>query len=51
MKTLKSTINKIIPAVTACLTFVLFVSANSNSSAMVHQPKTPKGIERFSKIK
>ena len=30
---------------------VLFICANTNSCCMVHQPETPAGLERFSKIR
>lgn len=30
---------------------VLFVCANTASCGMVHQPSTPDGLERFSKVK
>lgn len=33
------------------LSTVLFISANTNSSLMIHQPKVPTGLRRFSKIK
>ena len=36
---------------TAFLGVVLFTAANSNSCLMVHQPKAPEGLSKFSKIK
>ena len=30
---------------------VLFLCANTNSSCLIHQPETPKGLDKFSKIK
>lgn len=44
-------IRKIASFATMCLTAILFVSANTNSCFMIHQPKAPSGLERFSKIK
>lgn len=36
---------------TAFLGVVLFAAANSNSCLMVHQPKSPENLSRYSKIK
>lgn len=33
------------------LSAVLFVGANTASSGMIHQPKAPESLRRFSKIK
>ena len=44
-------IRKIASFATMCLTAILFVSANTHSCFMIHQPKAPSGLERFSKIK
>lgn len=33
------------------LSTVLFISANTNSTLMIYQPKVPVGLSRFSKIK
>lgn len=35
---------------TALLSAVLFVCANSNSCLMIHQPKAPEGLSRYSKF-
>ena len=35
----------------ALLSAVLFISANSTSCFMVHQPKAPKALSRYSKLK
>lgn len=35
---------------TALLSAVLFVCANSNSCLMIHQPKAPEGLGRYSKF-
>lgn len=33
------------------LNAVLFICANSNSCILVHQPKAPEALSRYSKIK
>lgn len=33
------------------LNAVLFICANSNSCILVHQPKAPENLSRYSKIK
>lgn len=33
------------------LSAVLYVSANTTSCGMVHQPSAPAGLKRFSKVK
>lgn len=43
--------NKMATALCSILCAVLFVSANTNSCLMVHQPQTPAGLQRFSKVK
>lgn len=30
---------------------VLFICANTNSCAMIHQPEIPDGLDRYSKVK
>lgn len=35
----------------AALCAVLFVCANTNSCFMIHQPKAPDGLHKFSKMK
>lgn len=35
----------------SALCAVLFICANTNSCCMVHQPRTPTGLERFSKFR
>lgn len=42
---------RVAAAIVPVLTAVLFVCANSNSCLMIHQPKAPEGLERFSKVK
>lgn len=51
MKTKINNKNKIAHLVGKALNATLFVSANTNSSIMIHQPKAPKGIERFKREK
>lgn len=43
--------NKMATALCSILCAVLFVSANTNSCLMVHQPQTPAGLQRFSKVR
>ncbi len=42
---------KITPAITACMAFVLTISANSSTCFVFHQPKAPKGLDDFKHIK
>lgn len=51
MRKTKFLVGKLASFATLCLSAVLFVSANTNSCLMIHQPKVPNGVERFSKIK
>lgn len=37
-------------AFSALMSAVLFVCANTNSCLMVHQPKAPEALSKFSKI-
>lgn len=37
--------------VSSLLCAVLFVSANTGSCMIIHQPEAPKNLDRFSKIK
>lgn len=48
---MKKLINKIAPALVACLTMVLVTSANSSSCFYLHQSEEPKTINRFKKFK
>lgn len=43
--------NRFATAVGTVLCAVLFVCANTTSCIMVHQPESPAGLERFSKVK
>lgn len=38
-------------AASSALNAVLFVCANTNSCTMVHQPKAPSELSRYSKVK
>lgn len=48
---IKNIINKFAPMFTALLSLALIVCANTSSTFMIHQPTTPKNLERFSKIR
>ena len=48
---LSNFVKKIAPAVQTVLVAVLFISANTNSCALIHQPKAPDALKRFSKVK
>lgn len=52
MKKFNFTLNtyKIATALSSILCAVLFVCANTNSCGMIHQPETPEGLARFSKV-
>lgn len=43
--------NRFATVVSTALCAVLFVCANTTSCIMVHQPESPVGLERFSKVK
>lgn len=47
----KMMINKLALMGAAILSGILFLCANTNSCLMVHQPKAPKGLDKFSKVK
>ena len=47
----KALISKFAAGIAFFLSAVLFVSANTASSGVVHQPKAPESLRRFSKIK
>lgn len=51
MTTIKATVSRIAGFAAFFLSAVLFVSANTASSGVVHQPKAPESLRRFSKIK
>lgn len=41
---------KITPALTACMTFVLTIGANSSTCFYYHQPDPPRGLDDFKRI-
>lgn len=43
--------NRFATVVATLLCAVLFICANTTSCIMVHQPESPAGLERFSKVK
>lgn len=47
----KNVSNRLAGLLTTVLSAVLFVSANSSSCFLIHQPQAPKGIEKYSKVK
>ena len=47
----RTTRNHIATAAKSVLDKALFVFGNTNSCAMVYQPKAPKNLSRFSKVK
>lgn len=51
MKKAMKFLAKITPALTACMAVVLTISANSSSCFIFNEPKAPKGLEDFKRIK
>lgn len=51
MKKVWQSFKKIAPAIMACLTVVLTVSANSSTCFCFNQPEPPKGLDEFRHIK
>ena len=51
MTRVKFQLTKLAGAVSAFLMAVLFISANTNSCIVIHQPKAPKALDKFSKVK
>lgn len=47
MKKVSSILAKLAPAITACLTLVLTISANSNSCIFMNEPKAPNSLDKF----
>jgi len=43
--------HRIAKAVSFVLFAVLFICANTTSCTLIHQPETPVGLQRFSKVK
>ena len=51
MTKVKSLITKFATATTFFFSVMLFVGANTAFSCIIHQPKAPESLRRFSKIK
>ncbi len=47
----KSIISKLAVGMAFFFSAVLFVGANTASSGVIHQPKAPESLRRFSRIK
>lgn len=51
MTNVKAIANKIAAGTAFFFSAILFVGANTASSCIIHQPKAPEALRRFSKIK
>lgn len=51
MKTIKTIICKISPAIIACFTLALSINANSSTCFVMYQPKAPTKLDEYKKIK
>lgn len=51
MEKMQSLFYRVALAASAVLSAVMFICANTASCSMIYQPETPKGLERFSKIR
>ena len=51
MKNLKTVVKKMSPVIATCLTFILTLHANSSGCFIVYQPKVPKSLDNFKKVK
>lgn len=51
MEKRKKIMNYIATAFAGFLSIALVICANTASTLMIHQPKTPEGLNRFSKLK
>lgn len=51
MKKSKTSVSKLAASCVSLLGMALFVCANTASTGVVHQPKAPDGLKRFSKLK
>ena len=51
MKTIKTIICKISPAIIACFTLALSINANSSTCFVMYQPKAPAKLDEYKKIK
>ncbi|NBJ90796.1 cyclic lactone autoinducer peptide [Acutalibacter sp. 1XD8-36] len=47
----KALISKLAAGTAFFLSAILFVGANTASSSIIHQPKAPEALRRYSKIK
>ncbi len=50
MKKAMKLLAKITPALTACMAFVLTISANTSTCYIFNQPTPPKGLDDFKHI-
>lgn len=50
MNKVKPALNRFAIAISAVLSTVLFICANTASCAMIYEPVSPNGLKRFSKI-
>ncbi len=48
---LRTFLTRIAPSAIAMLTLVLTVNSNSSGCFIIHQPKAPKALDEFKKIK
>lgn len=44
---MKTFITKMIPTITACLSLVLFINANTNSCVFMNEPEGPEALSKF----
>lgn len=51
MKKSKTSVSKLAASCVSLLGMALFVCANTASTGVVHQPKAPEGLKKFSKLK
>ena len=51
MKTIKTIICKISPAIIACSTLEITINANTSTCFVMYQPKAPTKLDAFKKIK
>lgn len=51
MKKVWQILKKFAPAITACLTLVLTINANSSVCYFFNQPEPPKGLDDFKRIR
>ena len=51
MKTIKTIICKISPAIIACFALALSINANTSTCFVMYQPKAPTKLDAFKKIK